>query len=388
MSLDKYQETRYQTLKIIDQLSAEDCLVQASPEASPLKWHLGHTTWFWAQFILKDNLPENYNFLFNSYYNSVGARTNRARRGIQSRPGLQEVLAWRQDVDEKVGKLLSSEEQMPELFEIAIQHEKQHQELMLMDLQLNFFLMDVQPTAFTGKTSKVMNPDKTFKSFSEAVYEFGCDGPEFSFDNEGPKHKRWLDSFAICNSLVTNADFKSFIEDGGYANSSLWLSDGWDWVNETNQNRPLYWSADHEQEFSLLGWLEIDLNAPIRHLSFYEAEAFSQWSGYRLPTEFEWELAASEVSFSESKPSLLPTENGEHGFFHSLWQFTNSSYEPYPGFSAAPGAVGEYNGKFMNNQRVLRGGCCFSPEKHIRKTYRNFFYPFQNWMASGIRLAK
>ena len=362
--------------------------MQASPEASPLKWHLGHTTWFWAQFILKDNLPENYNFLFNSYYNSVGARTSRANRGIQSRPGLQEVLAWRQDVDEKVNKLLSSEEQMPELFEIAIQHEKQHQELMLMDLQLNFFLMDVQPTAFTGKTIKFISPDKTFKSFSEAVYEFGCDGPEFSFDNEGPKHKRWLDSFTICNSLVTNADFKSFIEDGGYANSSLWLSDGWDWVNETNQNRPLYWSADHEQEFSLLGWLEIDLNAPVRHLSFYEAEAFSQWSGYRLPTEFEWELAASEVSFSESKPSFLPTENGEHGFFHSLWQFTNSSYEPYPGFSAAPGAVGEYNGKFMNNQRVLRGGCCFSPEKHIRKTYRNFFYPFQNWMASGIRLAK
>jgi ergothioneine biosynthesis protein EgtB len=386
--LDSYLNTRDETLAIIEKLSPEDCLVQASPEISPLKWHLAHTTWFWAQFILQGHLPEGYAFLFNSYYNSIGERTDRLRRGFQSRPSLNEVICWRREIDEKINDLLNATEKLPELYELGIQHEKQHQELMLMDLQLNFFLMDCQPAAFEGNPSSFIAPDKEFKNFSAGLYDFGNGVDLFSFDNEQPQHKRWIDPFLIRNSLVTNSDYREFIQDGGYANSSLWLSDGWDWIKTANHSRPLYWSTCLETEFTLFGWIAIDPNAPVRHLSFYEAEAFAKWSGFRLPTEFEWELAAADIPLRDQKPFPVPQQSNESDFYYSLWQFTNSSYEPYPGFLMADGAVGEYNGKFMNNQRVLRGGCCFSPQKHIRKTYRNFFYPFQNWMASGIRLAK
>ena len=396
-----YQAVRALSLAIAEPLSDADATVQPMPDASPAKWHLAHTTWFFETFVLRDHLPgyrawdESYAYLFNSYYEGEGERHPRARRGMITRPTLDEIRAWRAAVD---AALLASIDDLPaDLITLGLNHEQQHQELMLMDLTATFFEHPLRPAVWprAAPAPAVMPAPMGWVPGREGLVEIGHDGSGFAFDNEGPRHKVWLHPHKLADRPVTNAEWQAFMADGGYADPLLWLSDGWAWVQAEKVEAPLYWVKGPEgwQRFALDGLQPVDPAAPVCHISYYEADAFARWAGARLPTEAEWEAAAEGEDPAGGNQldaagavRPLPSEGG--ALFGDVWEWTGSAYLPYPGFKPAEGAVGEYNGKFMVSQMVLRGGCCGTPRGHVRASYRNFFYPHQRWMYSGLRLAK
>jgi ergothioneine biosynthesis protein EgtB len=404
---ERLTATRLLSLELARPLSDEDQVVQANDDASPTKWHLAHTTWFFEAFLLKPFLPgyrvfdESFEYCFNSYYESVGPRQPRARRGLLTRPSAGEVRAYRGYVDEALARLFRNGA-MParalELIELGINHEQQHQELLLTDILSLFAAEPLKPAyrqAGPGVAVAAASPLE-FMPFPGGIFEVGHGGQGFAYDNEGPRHEELIRPFKLANRCVTNAEWIGFIEDGGYATPTLWLADGWAAVKAEGWSAPLYWEeADGGyMQMSLLGFRPLDLAAPVCHVSFYEADAFARWAGYRLPTEFEWEVAAANLPIAGHtlgegylRPLAADAGRGLKQMFGDVWEWTASAYLPYPGFKAAPGAVGEYNGKFMCNQFVLRGGSCATPEGHIRKTYRNFFYPHQRWQFMGLRLA-
>jgi ergothioneine biosynthesis protein EgtB len=391
-------------------LSAEDCQAQSMPDASPVKWHLAHTTWFFETFVLAPHQPgyrafdPAYRVLFNSYYNAVGDKHPRPERGLLTRPRLDEVRAFRGYVDRAMQALLAGPRLTPavrDLIELGAHHEQQHQELILTDLKHLLSRNPLRPAyQKPWPLTAVERRVRGWIPHAEGLYEIGHDGPGFSFDNEGPRHRVWLDAFRIATHPVTHGDFIEFVEDGGYRRPELWLSAGWDMVNARGWQAPEYWDKRDGawHTFTLHGMAPVDPNTPVCHVSFYEAEAFARWANERLPTEAEWEVAARgaprEGNFVESgalHPLALrepPAVGTPAQIFGDVWEWTRSDYGPYPGFRVAEGAVGEYNGKFMSSQHVLRGGSCATPESHIRATYRNFFPPEARWQFSGLRLAR
>ncbi len=379
-------------------------------DASPVKWHLAHTTWFFETFVLARHDPERAPFnpafkvLFNSYYHAVGDRHPRPQRGLLSRPALSEVLAYRDQVDAEVAGLLERGrlgDDLLELIELGTHHEQQHQELILTDLK---HLLSCNPMRPAYQKTWPLTPigarEMHWIAFADGPRAIGHEGADFAFDNESPRHTAWIHPFEIASHPATNGDFRRFIEDGGYRRPELWLSAGWDLVSAREWHAPLYWeSIDGAwHTFTLHGMAPIEPNTPVCHLSFFEADAFARWAEARLPTEAEWEVAAAtaarEGNFLESgalHPLALreaPADGAIAQIFGDVWEWTRSDYAPYPGFRAAPGAVGEYNGKFMSNQYVLRGGSCATPASHIRATYRNFFSAEARWQFSGVRLAR
>ena len=396
----RYSAVRGLSLAIAAPLSDADVTVQPMPDASPAKWHLAHTTWFFETFVLRDHLSgyraydESFAYLFNSYYEGEGERHPRAERGMIARPSLNEVRAWRSAVDEA---LLGAIADLPEdIITLGLNHEQQHQELMLMDLTATFFANPLHPAVWKCApvlSSAVPGPIG-WRQGAEGLVEIGHDGAGFAFDCEGPRHWTYLHPHALADRTVTNAEWLGFIADGGYENPLLWLSDGWTWRQEDGIEAPLYWvkSDGGWSRFALDGLSPIDLAEPVSHISYYEADAYARWAGARLPTEAEWESVAASLDPDggnqlDAAGPVRPAA-GDTGLFGNVWQWTGSAYLPYPGFSPAEGAVGEYNGKFMCSQMVLRGGCCATPRGHMRASYRNFFYPHQRWMYSGLRLAK
>jgi ergothioneine biosynthesis protein EgtB len=399
--------TRALSAALVQPLSDEDQVVQANDDASPTKWHLAHTTWFFEAFVLKSFLEgyrvfyEAFEYCFNSYYESVGPRHPRAKRGLLTRPSADAVRAYRDHVDEALRRLCARDvaPRAAELIELGINHEQQHQELLLTDI-LSLFgaeplkpaYADTSPGVATGEAAPVK-----WVSFDGGLFDIGHDGNGFAYDNEGPRHEELIRPFKLADRCVTNSEWIAFIEDGGYETPTLWLADGWATVKAQDWSAPLYWEkADGGyMQMSLRGFRPVDPAAPVCHVSYYEADAFARWSGHRLPTEFEWEVAAGGLPLEGrtlGAHALRPLGaaakgNGLKQMYGDVWEWTASAYLPYPGFKAAPGAVGEYNGKFMCNQFVLRGGSCATPEGHIRKTYRNFFYPHQRWQFMGLRIA-
>ena len=404
---DRLMATRRQSLELARPLSDEDQVVQANDDASPTKWHLAHTTWFFEAFLLKPFFAgyrvfdERFEYCFNSYYESVGPRHPRPKRGLLTRPSADEVRAYRDHVDDALARFVRDGD-MPAralaLIELGINHEQQHQELLLTDI-LSLFAAEPLKPAYAGASPGLAVAEAVplgFVALPGGIFEVGHDGRGFAYDNEGPRHEELIRPFKLANRCVTNAEWIAFIEDGGYVTPTLWLADGWAAVKAQGWTAPLYWEeADGAyMQMSLLGLRPVDPAAPVCHVSYYEADAFARWAGYRLPTEFEWEVAAANLpvtgrTLGDRHLRPLPAERGRglRQMFGDVWEWTGSAYLPYPGFKAAPGAVGEYNGKFMCNQFVLRGGSCATPEGHIRRTYRNFFYPHQRWQFMGLRLA-
>jgi ergothioneine biosynthesis protein EgtB len=395
---------RARTLALAAPLSAEDACVQSMPDASPAKWHLAHTTWFFEHFVLSGRNPgyrpfcDGFDYLFNSYYFTVGQMHQRPRRGLITRPSLAEVLAYRAHVDEALHYLLEQESGdagLEALVTLGLHHEQQHQELLLTDIK-HLLAQNPMLPAYAGSppASPGTAPELAWIRGEAGLAMIGHDGSGFAFDNETPRHQALLGAFSVASRLATNGEFREFIEDGGYANTALWLSDGWATVVNEGWDRPLYWQAGLEQEFTLGGLAPIDPAAPVSHLSYYEADAFARWAGCRLPTEFEWESIAArlpvEGNFADSG-ALHPrpaTDATSRQFYGDAWEWTASPYAPYPGFRPLAGSLGEYNGKFMCSQMVLRGGSCATPAGHVRASYRNFFYPGQRWQFSGVRLAR
>jgi ergothioneine biosynthesis protein EgtB len=404
---DRLFATRRLSSELAAPLSDEDQVVQAMDDASPTKWHLAHTTWFFEAFLLKRFLPgyrvfdERFEYCFNSYYESVGARQPRAKRGLLTRPSAQEVRAYRDFVDAALARLFDAplKQEAAELIELGINHEQQHQELLLTDILALFAAEPLKP-AYRDSDPGVGARDAAplaWVAFDGGILEVGHDGMGFAYDNEGPRHQELIRPFKLADRCVTNADWLEFIKDGGYATPTLWLADGWNTVKSHDWNGPLY--AEEAEgglmQMSLKGFRPVDPAAPVTHVSYYEADAFARWAGYRLPTEFEWEVAAASVPVEGhdlGAGHLRPMPGGTGSvlkqMFGDVWEWTASAYLPYPGFKTAPGAVGEYNGKFMVSQFVLRGGSCATPEGHVRRTYRNFFYPHQRWQFTGLRLAQ
>lgn len=381
--LDAFRAVRSRTEALAAPLSPEDCQAQSMPDASPVKWHLAHTAWFFETFLLKPHLPgyatpdPAYQMLFNSYYEAIGDKHPRAERGLVTRPGLADVLAYRAHVDAGMERLLAAGDAPVDLVALGLNHEQQHQELVLMDVQ---HLLSRNPrdpvysAAAPGPSTAA--GEAQWLAVPADLRMIGQEGEGFAFDNEGPRHRVWLDAFEIADRLVTNGEYLRFIEDGGYSRPEFWLSDGWATVQAQRWEAPGYWRREGEgwSVFGLRGRVPVDPQAPVLHLSHYEADAYAHWAGCRLPTEAEWEVAAAH-------PSMRQRDD-------SAWQWTASPYTPYPGFRTAPGAVGEYNGKFMANQQVLRGGCFATPAGHTRPTYRNFYPPQSRWMFGGLRLAR
>lgn len=414
--LDRYLKVRNQTEKLCETLSDEDYVVQPVVDVSPPKWHLAHTTWFFETFVLKqfkENyqvFDEQYNFLFNSYYESVGQRTVRAERGFMTRPTVKEIYGYRAYVDSQIDELLNSidfiTDELDELLVLGLQHEQQHQELMLYDIKRIFGGNPVFPVYQTAEETNQSESSSAIEvdwlSVDEGIYSIGkgTDEEDFSFDNEQGRHKVFLQACELQSRLVTNGEYLQFIEDGGYRQFKYWLMEGWEWLKKQEFKNPAYWfHLDGEWVwFDLKGGLRpIDMSAPVTHISFYEADAYARWRGLRLPTEFEWEIAAKKYSPEiPANANFVEKENyhpvkatkGNYQFFGDVWEWTNSNYLPYPYFEIKEGAVGEYNGKFMINQMVLRGGSCATPANHIRHTYRNFFHPHLKWFFNGIRLAR
>ncbi len=402
----RLMETRALSSELARPLSDEDQVVQAMDDASPTKWHLAHTTWFFEAFILKRFLPgyqvfdERFEYCFNSYYESVGPRHPRPKRGLLTRPSGDEVRAYRAFVDEALGRLFERDlaPEAVELVELGINHEQQHQELLLTDI-LSLFAAEPLKPAYRQASPGIALGEAApleFVSFAGGIYEVGHHGESFAYDNEGPAHEELIRPFKLASRLVTNAEWIEFIEDGGYETPVLWLADGWNTVRSQGWEGPLYFEEGDGGFFqmSLLGFRPVDLASPVTHVSYYEADAFARWAGYRLPTEFEWEIAAAGGpvegrTLGKGHLRAMPAKDGIglQQMFGDAWEWTGSAYLPYPGFKAAAGAVGEYNGKFMCNQFVLRGGSCVTPEGHVRRTYRNFFYPHQRWQFMGLRLA-
>jgi ergothioneine biosynthesis protein EgtB len=377
---DAAPRIRKASLALAQDLSAEDCALQSMPDASPVKWHLAHTTWFFETFVLERfaagyrAFHPDFRYLFNSYYNAVGEQFPRPQRGLVSRPGLDEVRRYRHAVDASLAGLLAGRTLPDEalgLVELGLQHEQQHQELILTDLKHLFSLNPLEPAYGALAPQPEARPGAlAWRAVAECAAEFGDDGTGFSFDNERPRHRQLLAPFEIASRPASNAEFLAFIEDGGYRRPELWLSEGWATVSAQGWQAPLYWRRREGAwgEFTLRGLQPLDPDRPVSHLSHFEADAYARWAGARLPTEYEWEHAAED-----------------HG---AVWEWTSSSYGPYPGYRPAAGAVGEYNGKFMSNQYVLRGGSCATPPGHARRSYRNFFPSAARWQFSGVRLAR
>jgi ergothioneine biosynthesis protein EgtB len=402
-----YRQVRAQSLALAAPLSAEDCNLQSMPDASPVKWHLAHTSWFFETFVLEPALPgfapyrAQYRVLFNSYYVTVGARHPRPERGMLSRPSLEEVLAYRASVDERMQALCARHPQqaarLAETIELGLHHEQQHQELILTDVKHALSRNPLLPAyqAARAHSGGVPAPLR-WSTLPDGVRQIGHDGKGFSFDNERPRHRVFVGDYEIGERLVSNAEYQAFVADGGYRRPELWLSEGWDLRGVQDWQAPLYWVARDGgwREFTLDGLRALRPAEPVTHVSYYEADAYARWCGARLPTEAEWETAAAprEVAgnFLESGRLHPAPPDGAAGgqFYGDAWEWTSSAYAPYPGFRAPAGAVGEYNGKFMVNQYVLRGGSCATPRSHIRASYRNFFPAAARWQFSGIRLAR
>jgi len=401
----RYRDVRAFTLELTRTLETEDFVVQSMPDVSPVKWHLAHTSWFFENFLLQGRLAGYqefaaiFGFLFNSYYQQVGHMHRRTERGLLTRPTVREVFAYREHVDEHMLRLIEQRHGDAEtvaLIVLGLNHEQQHQELLLTDIKHVFSCNPIRP-AFRELPSVQASatPELRFIDGKRGVREIGATSEGFFYDNETPRHEVFLQPHAIANRLVTNAEYHAFIEDGGYRRPELWLSDAWTTIQQREWQRPLYWDASLESEFTLGGVREINPHAPVSHVSFYEADAFARWAGGRLPTEAEWETWSSgcaiEGNFVESGYlHAIPADarNGKLQVFGDTWEWTMSSYAPYPGYRPLAGAIGEYNGKFMCNQMVLRGGSCATHSSHIRSSYRNFFYPADRWQFTGIRLAK
>lgn len=400
---DRYRALRRHSLQLAQPLSDEDCCVQSMPDASPIKWHLAHTTWFFETFLLERHEPDfrpyhpDFRMLFNSYYNGIGDQHPRPQRGLLTRPSLGDVLAYRRHVDERIAMLLARSGDEPAIAELVLtglHHEQQHQELMLTDIKHLLSMNPLKPAYSTAAfhTNALAQPTN-WLTYDAAVVEIGHAGTDFAFDNETPRHRQFLEAFSLASKLVTNGEYLAFIEDGGYADPALWLSEGWDWVQTNRLTQPLYWQQGGEgwQEFTLQGMQALDPHRPVVHVSFFEADAYARWRGARLPTEAEWEHAAAGAADFGAEHLHPPVDVHADGrlsqLFGAVWQWTLSSYAPYPGYRPAAGAIGEYNGKFMSNQYVLRGSSCATPAGHARITYRNFFPATARWQFSGIRLA-
>jgi ergothioneine biosynthesis protein EgtB len=418
----RFQQLRKQTEALIQPLSAEDCQLQSMPDASPAKWHLAHLTWFFETFVLEKFEPgfkpfnASFRVLFNSYYNGVGDKYPRPQRGLISRPSLDEVLTYRAQVDERVLKVMvatkkTQRRELEQLIALGLQHEQQHQELLLTDIK-HALSFNPQHPAYTGRwpLAGIHPQPMRWHGYGGGQVSHGFDAAqdgEFAFDNETPRHAVYVAPFELASRLVTNGELLAFMGDGGYQRPELWLSMGWDWVMRHHQPGqtplPLYWQGEAGtfQNFTLHGLVDLDPNTPACHLSYFEADAFARWAGARLPTEFEWELAARALPASRAQSGNfvenaafhpLPQQEADHGLpaqmLGDLWEWTQSNYNPYPGYKPWEGLVGEYNGKFMCNQFVLRGGSCATPRSHMRASYRNFFPPEAQWQFSGVRLAR
>jgi len=415
----RFRAVRERSVALAAELSAEDLCVQTMPDVSPGKWHLAHVTWFWETFLLKAVQPDyqafdtRFNFLFNSYYEAVGARHARPERGFLTRPSLDEVLAYRRHVDACVLSWLETaseaalEDQLTVL-RTGFAHEEQHQELFLTDIKHVLSCNSYPEAAFAralpdAPRLEARRPAPDWVAFEGGLEVFGTQGEGFAFDNEGPVHKAWLEPFALAKRPVSNGEYFAFMEDGGYQRAEFWLSDGWAMIQQERRRAPLYWRAPDDtcanewRLFTLHGLAAIDPDAPVCHLDYYEASAFAAWAGARLPEEHEWELAARLATPEQGRwadpagvlHSVAGAPTGDVvDLFGEVWEWTRSAYSAYPGFETADGAIGEYNGKFMCGQYVLRGGSCLSPPDHVRDTYRNFFPPHAQWQMTGVRLAR
>lgn len=420
--LNRFQTVRKISQDLAEPLQPEDQVIQSMADASPIKWHLAHTSWFFETFVLAPDLKgylcfqDEYAYLFNSYYNHVGPQFLRPNRGLISRPTVDDVREYRHYVDKHIAQLLeqpqASQNSMA-LIELGLHHEQQHQELMLTDIKHAFSFNPLYPAiadyhASDNHASDNHSPEgqaspQRWIAFSGGEFQVGYDGKEFHFDNESPRHPVLLQPFKLSQRLVTNEEYLAFIDDGGYQNPLLWLSDGWAWRQQNQVEHPIYWQKhpDQWQQYTLSGRRPLATNEPVCHISYYEADAFAQWSGKRLPTEFEWEVAAQQQPLTAQdqqagfldlaclhpKPAQKQHSDCLQQLYGTCWQWTRSAYSPYPGFTPAAGAVGEYNGKFMCNQWVLKGGSCASPKGHLRPSYRNFFPAHAQWQFSGIRMA-
>lgn len=390
---ERWQQVRQHSLALAEPLSAEDCMAQSMPDASPIKWHLAHTTWFFESFILEALEPAFQAFhpafrvLFNSYYKGIGEQHPRPQRGLLTRPSLEQVKAYRENVDARIFSLWqrANSADLARLLELGLQHEQQHQELMLTDIKHLFSCNPLLPAFWAAASPPASNradpaaPLCSWQRYNASLLEIGSRAPGFCFDNETPRHRQFVEAFELATRLVTNADYLAFMQAGGYQDPRFWLAEGWEWLQAQRITHPLYWRPAQQtqqwQEFTLYGVQNLAVDEPVCHLSYFEADAYARWAGARLPSEFEWEYAAQQEQRLEQ-------------LFDHCWQWTSSSYAPYPGYEVAPGAIGEYNGKFMVNQYVLRGSSSCTPAGHARVSYRNFFPASTRWQMSGIRLAR
>jgi dimethylhistidine N-methyltransferase len=406
-AVHRYRAVRQATEALTRSLTPEDQLAQSMPDASPTKWHLAHTTWFWETFLLVPSLAgykpfdSRFHYLFNSYYEALGPRQPRPERGLLTRPSLDDVIAYRAHVDAAMGVLLAKgADEFADLIDLGLAHEEQHQELILMDILHLFASSPLQP-AYAPPRNLTPPPAAEplrFVAFEGGLVQIGNTGEGFAFDNETPRHKVWLERFELADRLVTNGEWLAFMADGGYRRPELWLAEGWARAQTEGWDAPQYWQPSDTGAWSAMtlhGLRPLDPAAPVSHVSFYEAEAYAAWAGARLPTEVEWEHAARDLTVAGNftgsgrlAAGAPPPGAGLRQMFGDLWEWTRSAYAPYPGFRPAAGAVGEYNGKFMAGQFVLRGGAAVTPTGHVRASYRNFFYPQQRWMFSGVRLAR
>lgn len=404
-----YAEVRRQTESLCVPLAIEDYVIQSSPDASPVKWHLAHTTWFFETFLLQPFFPgyrpfhARFGYLFNSYYETVGSFFPRLQRGTLSRPTVQEIYGYRKHVDVHMAELLARPDsrggaEIDSRTELGIHHEQQHQELLLTDIKNAFGTNPLRPVYLQHSGARNLRArPREWLAFKAGMRGIGHGAKGFAFDNESPRHRVYLGEFEIASTPVSNGEYLEFIEAGGYRQPELWLSEGWKTVGERGWEAPLYWERIDSawQHYTLSGMRSVDESEPVCHVSFYEADAFARWAGARLPTEQEWETAAGvfniEGNFFDSgrlHPAAAAEDHRSCQFFGDIWEWTRSAYEPYPGYRPDAGSLGEYNGKFMCNQLVLRGGSCASPASHIRPTYRNFFYAPDRWQFTGIRLAR
>lgn len=405
----RFRSTRAQSVAFCEPLNNEDYTLQAEDFTSPPKWHLAHTTWFFETFLLKPFAqdyvtPEpRYEMMFNSYYNGIGEQFPRPKRGLLSRPTVAEVLAYRTHVDDAMLALLQDRnhqhhEAVLARTTLGIEHERQHQELFFTDLKYSLAVNPLHPVYVEAKPNQTPASSKLhWHSYPGGLVELGYAGEKFCFDNELPRHKAFVQAFEIADRLITNREYQAFIDEGGYQRADLWLADGWAAVQSLGWQAPQYWidRDGMELEFTLHGLMKRSVDTPVCHVSGYEADAYARWAQARLPTEQEWELAAADQPHAHEgvddgiyHPTAAPTGTGLRQLYGDCWQWTSSAYSPYPGYQASPGAIGEYNGKFMSNQWVLRGGSCVSKAEQVRSSYRNFFYPPDRWQFSGIRLAR